>query len=536
MGEHHQNPRARLSCLLLLVCHLAHAVPKDLAELDAYIEFKRARDRLPGVAVSIVSDRGMLWCKGYGYENVETLAPMSTASVFCVASIAKSITAAAVLLLEEQGKLAIDRSVNDYLPFRISNPAFPGVAITIEQVLCHTSSISNGPSLWRNYRCGEHPMSLDQWAQAYFLPGGESWDSTGNFEQWAPGEGFQYSNAGYGLLACVVERASGLPFDEYCRTHFFEPLGMPATSFGFSGRDPSAFADMYARGDDWGLERDLAAAGDSVVESPEGERFIRLCHYSSPARGAGDLYSSAADLSRFLMMVLNRGVSDGKQVLAEESIQTMFSPHVDRAFLPGAFVDFGVGGYAMALDNGEAVWGHTGADPGTSTFMLYNADADLGAVVLANRFVDIRDLIPWVFAEGFRSFGDARIVAARPAWASYSDTPGFAAKRRTVTIRVVPPSLPSGDAVYVNGNHRYLGAWVTKGIPLILQADSVWERAFVLPESTMLAFKVTRGSWATQEVSVDGSIPEQRTFIVTADTTLDLSPAGWQDTCASSKP
>lgn len=101
---------------------------------------------------------------------------------------------------------------------------------------------------------------------------------------------------------------------------------------------------------------------------------------------------------------MNGGIYKGRRILSEESVGRMFSPGVDRSLLPPWFVDLGMGAYAMKLDNGEPVCGHTGADPGISTYMMFNREIDLGAIVLANRFFDIRDLIPWLFAEGAKNY------------------------------------------------------------------------------------------------------------------------------------
>ena len=107
----------------------------------------------------------------------------------------------------------------------------------------------------------------------------------------------------------------------------------------------------------------------------------------------------------------------------------------------------------MYLSNGARVWGHTGADPGQSTLLLFNPETEIGVVVLANRFVDIRDLIEWTFAEGIGEFSAARARKLGGAWNAYTGQQ----VNHSVALNVLPDYLPGGSQLYVIGNHRYLG-------------------------------------------------------------------------------
>jgi len=119
----------------------------------------------------------------------------------------------------------------------------------------------------------------------------------------------------------------------------------------------------------------------------------------------------------------------------------MLSPYVNTQFLPAQFAAFGLGGYAMKLNNGEPVWGHTGADPGTSTYMLFSPETRIGTIVLANRFVDIRDLIEWLFAEGFGTYFSGSINQIGKNWKQYSKSE----YRHKVAVRVAANYLPGGS-------------------------------------------------------------------------------------------
>jgi hypothetical protein len=101
--------------------------------------------------------------------------------------------------------------------------------------------------------------------------------------------------------------------------------------------------------------------------------------------------------------------------------------------------------------------------------------------------------------------------------------------RRNITIRVLPNYLPGGSRIYVVGNHRYLGAWVGAGIPLLPKKDRSWESSFSFPDSTKLEFKITRGGMDKQAVSGDGKVLPNHSFIDVRDTVVNITVEDWKD-------
>jgi len=168
----------------------------QLQRLSEYLHFKMERDHIPGLAAGIIRKDTIVWSRGFGLQNVEARVPMTPHSVIGVASITKIVTAIAIMQLHEHGKLHLDDPVNKFLPFAVRHPMYPEVDMTISQLLSHTASTSNGPSLWRCYSCNEQPVSQKQWVGAYFLPGGKHYHEEGNSGAAKPGEGFLYSNSG----------------------------------------------------------------------------------------------------------------------------------------------------------------------------------------------------------------------------------------------------------------------------------------------------------------------------------------------------
>jgi hypothetical protein len=368
-------------------------------------------------------------------------------------------------------------------------------------------------------------MGQKEWTKEYFLPGGKYYHKEGNFGSAKPGEGFLYSNSGYALLAYLVEEVSGLPFDRYCRENIFVPLKMGNTSFRAADTKPGTLSTMYSYGYNMDLERDLMAANTDCARVVAGEYFFPLCNYTTPTRGASGLLSSVEQLARLLIALMNNGVYEGRRILSPQSIDQILGPYVDPAKLPSQFASFGLGGYAMRLGNGGLVWGHTGADPGQSSLMLFNRETGVGTVVLANRFVDIRDLIEWIFAEGIASYSSTPLDQLKGAWKRYAADQ----TQHKVTIRVLPHYLPGGSQIHVVGNHRYLGAWVSSGIPLLPRPDRSWEMTLNFPDSTKLEFKITRGGMEKEAVAIDGKVPSNHSFVVVRDTLVTIEVEDWKD-------
>jgi len=503
-----------------------HSQQQDQSSgLTEYIDFKMQRDFIPGLAACLVRQDEIVWSQGFGFQNLDARIPMTPQSVIGTASVSKLITAIAILQLHERKQLNLDDPINKFLPFAIQHPKYPGVNITISQLLSHTASTSNGPSLWRGFSCDKQPITQKEWVQAYFVPGGEYYHEEGNFGAGKPGEQFLYSNAGYALLACLVEVASGLPFNQYCIANIFTPLKMVNTSFDVADIRKETLSTMYSYGYTMDLERDLIAPETDCGKVSRGDYFFPLCNYSTSTTGAGGMYSSIDQLTRVLIAMMNEGRYEGNRILSKQSVARILGPHVDPKLLPKQFAAFGLGSYAMRLNNGALVWGHTGADPGQSSFLLFNAETKVGAIVLANRFVDIRDLIEWMFAEGTGKYSITPLEQLGSMWKQYAK----GQLQRRVTINVRPNYLPGGSRLHVIGNHQYLGAWVNTGMPLSPQQDRSWETTFLIPDSTRLEFKITRGGMDRQAVTMDGKVLQNHSLVVVKDTVLHIVVEDWKD-------
>ncbi|MFT5142202.1 MAG: CubicO group peptidase (beta-lactamase class C family) [Rhodothermales bacterium] len=353
------------------------------ADIDDFLTERMATLHIPGLAACAMRGGDIVWSGGYGFADLERRIPMGLDTIQNIASISKSVTSTALMQLWEQGAFQLDGDVNDHLPFSVRNPLYPQTPITFAQLLTHTSSISDGTSYSRSYACGDPAIDLTSWMEEYFIPGGRSFDATENYHVWAPGGRFAYNNVAFGLLAFIVERISGVPFDEYCRNRIFQPLGMNETAWYLSEIDTSRHAVPYtwvedgvARGPTWGGE----AQGAIGVDGPsgtriEGQGYTSNCLYNHPNYPDGFLRTSVRQLASFGACYL-RG---GSPILEPKTIKTMLSLRSDNIR--------GLGWDTRRVESG-VLWGHGGADPGVNTRIDLDPEQGIGAIVFANTFLD----------------------------------------------------------------------------------------------------------------------------------------------------
>src|SRR6266446_5369500 len=173
--------------------------------------------KIPGLSVAVVSDNQLRWQRGYGMADLENSVPAKAATVYRIASVAKPITAVAVMQLVERGKLDLDAPIQKYVP------TFPGKPwpITTRQLLGHLSGI-------RNYKQNEFPNQYDNTRLYSSLTEALSIfkDDPLDFE---PGTKYSYTTYGYTLLGTVIEGASGMSYVDYMRENVFKPAKMSHT-------------------------------------------------------------------------------------------------------------------------------------------------------------------------------------------------------------------------------------------------------------------------------------------------------------------
>ena len=290
------------------------------AFLDGIVPVLLAQEDVAGMTISVVKDGKILFVKGYGYADAAAKKPViADKTLFRPGSISKLFTWTAVMQLQEQGKLDLDKDINEYLDFKI--PEAFGKPITLKNLLTHTPGFEE---------------------QIKDLFGGEQSPNLGDYVKnhipnriFPPGTVPAYSNYGTTLAGYIVERVSGQNFDDYIEQHIFKPLEMNNSTF----RQP--------------LPPNLALnmSNAYILASDEAKPFEIIGPYP-----AGSLSSTATDMANFMIAHLQNGKFGDAQILKPETIKLMHS----RLFAMDDKANAMAHGFYEESRNGHRIIGHAG--------------------------------------------------------------------------------------------------------------------------------------------------------------------------------
>jgi len=300
-----------------------------LARIDRFLQQYVDKNRVGGVVALVLHDGKPVNERAVGWSDKEAGRRMAPNTIFRIASQTKAFTSTAILALVEEGKIGLTEPVSHFIPtFAKTTVAVRGDSgvttvpakrqITIHDLLTHTAGISYGTDrlvadLYGAKGLG--PAAGNGWYTAdKEEPICDTMERLGTLPFVSqPGEAYVY---GYNtdILGCVVEKASGMPLDEFVRTRITGPLGLKDTRFFIPPSERDRLAAVYANGPD-----------GKIVRAPEGSKGQG--HYvdgprTSFAGGAG-LTSTAHDYARFLEMIRNGGSLDGVRILAPRTVELM---------------------------------------------------------------------------------------------------------------------------------------------------------------------------------------------------------------------
>ena len=327
--------RVKIFSLFLLAALIfaSNISAQDESRYDEFAQHYVKSQKFMGTVI-VAKDNDILFNKGFGSANLEWDIPNSPATKFRLGSITKQFTAAAILLLEEMGKLKIDDPVKKYLPDA------PEVwdKITIFNLLTHTSGIPNYTN-FPEYRKEQYTAHTPKQVVDIFR------DKPLDF---APGEKMSYSNSGYIVLGYLLEKVSGETYQDFLQKNIFNPLGMKDSGYDSNSAIIQNRASGYSPG-------------------PDGLVNTGYVHMTIPF-SAGALYSTTEDLLRW-----EQGLFGGK-LLSKESLSKMITPYKN--------------GYALGVRtgnfNGHKVILHGGSIEGFNTQLVYCFDDKLAVAVLSN--------------------------------------------------------------------------------------------------------------------------------------------------------
>ena len=309
-----------------------------------------SKESIPGMAISVSHKGDLIWSKGFGYSNIETKKEVDPSKTqFRIASISKSICAAGLAKLLDDGKLDFDASVYTYVP------DFPKKEydFTVRQVGGHIAGIRhyNGSEFIMNKK-----MSIVEGLDIFK-------DSPLKFE---PGSNYSYSTYGWNLLSVVIQNASGVDYNKYMQKTFFDPLLMTNTAVGLSDVDMPNRTQFYRK----------TNAG-KIVLGPKVSNEFKVA--------GGGYVSTSEDLLKFGNEIIS------PKILSKASVKELVTSLKTN---DGEHTDYGIGFGVVKTKNNTPRYSHSGGGIGATTFLLMYPEEDIVIAIVTNLSgVPIRELV-----------------------------------------------------------------------------------------------------------------------------------------------
>ena len=350
-----------------------------------------------GFSVAVVSLDGVLYNEGFGFADIANNKKYTPQTLQNIGSISKTFIGISLLKAQEMGKLKLDDPVNQFLPFKVINKKHPEIPITLRQLATHTSSILDSDYYGMSYVLINNELAPNERTMEYFQAAetktsmeeylekvvGEKgvWNTNESFADYAPGTMYEYSNIAATLAALVIEKATGIPFNEFTKKHILEPLEMNSSGWANANIDISQRSRSF-------INKDTLVPKYELITYPDGG-FI----------------SSTSDLSRYLIELM-KGKAGKGTLLNQASYIELFAKQLNKTQLPEKAQDANSG---IFMDFSKHGLGHSGGDPGIVTFMYFNPETNIGKIVFENTdFEDDRAVINsfkaiWKSLEGFEN-------------------------------------------------------------------------------------------------------------------------------------
>ncbi len=326
---------ARILLIISICLFLPAFVRAD--DVDKFVRAQIAERHIPGAAVAIVKGGKIVKTKGYGLASVEFNVAATEKTVFEIGSVSKQITAAAIMLLVEDGKLELDEKISKYL----ANTPDEWKEVTVRHLLTHTSGIKSytnigGFELSKRYKLADFLKELTKYPLEF-----------------EPGSEYKYNNSGYSLLGYIVESASGKTYWEFLRARIFGPLKMDLTA----DRDPQFIIKNRATGYEW-----------------DGTKLVGRDYELTDLFSAGAIVSTVEDMAKWDIAMR------GESFLKHSSKAEMWKPFklTDGKENPYGF------GWNVGELRGQNLLSHGGQTAGFTANISRFTDADLDIIVLTN--------------------------------------------------------------------------------------------------------------------------------------------------------
>ena len=382
------NSTLLLLALLFLCCAKIFASQPDSIKykvIDNYIQNQMKTYKIPGVSLGIVKDGSPVYLKGYGIadDNGRSVTPQTP---FLLASVTKSFTALGIMQLVEEGKIDLDAPVQQYLPwFRVSDVKASS-QITVRQLLNQTSGFSTLDGVKKYADSDVREDALEKYIR--------SLKATQLIA--SPGEKFEYSNINYGILGLIIQKISGVSYENYIQKRIFNPLNMQHS---------------YTS---------LADAREGGVSRGYYPFFGITTIYDKPLSRAvtpwGGIYSSAEDMTHYLIAHLNEGQYLNGTILSPKGMVELHSP--------GNKSNYAMGWGVFPYDKIYTAISHEGGGPYFHSYVLLVPEKKFGIVLLINMDDPTKESIlsylGWIIAEIYFGKEPSYPQASEPFFFQYS--------------------------------------------------------------------------------------------------------------------
>ncbi|MEA3287497.1 MAG: serine hydrolase [Candidatus Marinimicrobia bacterium] len=372
------------------------SIQSDLKLLEIWINAQQEYRHIPGISVGLIYDQELIYSNTFGYADLEKETPLSDHSSFRIASISKTFTATALMQLRDAGKLRLDDPVIKYLPWFQIKQTYPDQPpITIRQLLTHTSGLPREAAFpyWTDHKF----PTMDQ-IKATIA------DQETIFP---PATRFKYSNLGLSLAGEIVSVVSGLSFNDYVKTHIFDPLGMNESTTEPDPQYQQRLVTPYSHR--------LEGISHATMDYSEIQGV-------TPAAG---LATTIPDLAKYVSLQFREDDNSANAVLKGSSLKEM---HRVQWLRPGWSSGWGLG-WAIWHRSGKDINGHGGWVAGNRTQVMFIPEDKVGIVVFTNSddgepgFIarHILDFMGPVLVEAYAPVAEPA-YEFDPAWEQYTGT------------------------------------------------------------------------------------------------------------------
>ena len=348
-----------ISFLLCLVLVAAAIAQPSVDAFDRYAESARTTWNVPGMSIAIVQDGKVLLAKGYGVRELGKETPVDADTLFGAMSTTKAMTAVTMAMLVDEGKISWDDKVVKHLPdFRVAD-AYITAELRIRDLFTHNAGMGNADFLWSwtpELPSDEIVKRMQYARPAYPFRGG-----------------YTYQNIMYLVAGQVIEKVSGMPWEQFVATRLFGPLGMKNT-----------FASYHASSGYQNRSLSHYVVDDKTIVIPENT--------ADPVAPAGAVQSTANDIAKWIDFMLGNGTVDGKQLLKPVTKQMLLTPQI--VVPPGEFyptvaltkphwTTYAMGWFQHDY-RGEMVNFHTGSLAGRTAIVGLIPDKKFGIYIFGN--------------------------------------------------------------------------------------------------------------------------------------------------------